>query len=210
VQFVSFNIEVDLSHNKIEDIFLRDAKRFVSYQDDAHDTIILVNDNPLHCGCGLYDFLRYIEDRMHPKVQNYFRIIPGNLTCQNPKELENVRVTGLKFKLLTCIVKKSDMCREKNDYLVRPEDNTFIFDYSHKNLTQVPSVIKRPNGPFQFELNLSGNQLTRMPDLKAIELESVKKLNLSHNNITEISLDGLSSTIQVRKYTISFVKSRIF
>jgi len=199
---VSNNIKVDLSHNKIEHIFLRDAERFVSYQDDAHDTIILVNDNPLHCGCGLYDFLRYIEGRMHPKVQNYFHIIPGNLTCQSPKELENVRVTDLKSKLLTCIVKESNMCLENCDCLVRPEDSTFIFDCSHKNLTNMPSDIKRPNGSFQFELNFSGNWLTRMPDLKAIELESVKKLILSHNNITEISLDGLSSTIQVRKYTI--------
>jgi len=128
---VSNNIKVDLSHNKIEHIFLRDAERFVSYEDNyAHDTIILVNDNPLHCGCALYDFLRYIEGRMHPKVQNYFHIIPGNLTCQSPKELENVRVTDLKSKLLTCTIQKSDMCLEKCDCLVRPEDS-IIFDCSY-------------------------------------------------------------------------------
>jgi len=211
VKFVSHNIEVDLSHNKIKDIFLNDAKPFggsSENQNDTHNTTILVNDNPLHCGCGLYDFLRYIEGRMHPKVQNYFRIIPGNLICQSPKELENVRVTDLKSKLLTCIEKS--MCPEKCNCLIKPENSTFIFDCSHKNLTNVPSDIKRPNGSFQFELNLSGNWLTRMPDLKTTEFESVKKLNLSHNNITEISLAGLSNTVQVRKYTIFYLESRIF
>lgn len=201
MQFVSSNIEVDLTHNKIEHIFLRDAEQFVSYQEDARNAIILINNNPLHCDCGLYDFLRYIEGRMHPKVQNYFHIIPGNLTCQSPNELKNVRVTDLKSKLLICVVENPEVCPEKCDCFVRPEDNAFIFNCSHKNLHSVPSDIKEPNDFFQYELNLSDNQLSSMPDLKTMELESVKKLILSDNDISEISMDGLSNTIQVRKFT---------
>lgn len=197
MQFVSSNIEVDLTHNKIEHIFLRDAEQFVSYQEDARNAIILINNNPLHCDCGLYDFLRYIEGRMHPKVQNYFHIIPGNLTCQSPNELKNVRVTDLKSKLLICVVENPEVCPEKCDCFVRPEDNAFIFNCSHKNLHSVPSDIKEPNDFFQYELNLSDNQLSSMPDLKTMELESVKKLILSDNDISEISMDGLSNTIQV-------------
>lgn len=169
---------------------------------DAQDTIILVDNNPLHCDCDLYYFLRYIEGRMHPKVQNNFHIIPGNLTCQSPKELKNVRVIDLKSKLLTCIVSNPEVCPEECDCLVRPEDVTFIFNCSRKNLSSVPIAIKKPKKFFQIELDFSGNQLTRMPDLKAMELGVVKKLRLSHNFISEISLDGLSSTIQVRKFTL--------
>lgn len=192
---------MDLTHNKIEHIFLRGAEQIVTYNEDARDAIILINDNPLHCDCGLYDFLRYIEGRMHPKVQDYFHIKPGNLTCQSPNELKNVRVTDLKSKLLICMVAEPDVCPEKCDCFVRPEDNAFIFNCSHKNLLSVPSDIKEPNDSFQYELNLSNNQLTSLPDLKTMELESMKKLILSHNEISEISLDGLSSTIQVRKFT---------
>lgn len=205
MQFVSSNIKVDLTHNKIEHIFLRDAERYMSYQEDPRDTIILIDDNPLHCDCGLYDFLRYIEGRMHPKVQNYFHIIPGNLTCQSPKELKNVHVTNLKSKLLMCMVDDAEVCSEMCNCFVRPEDRAFIFNCSHKNLLSVPSDIKKPENTsryeYKYELNLSGNQLTHMPDLTAIGLESVKKLILSHNEISEISMDGLSSTIQVRKFT---------
>lgn len=190
---------MDLTHNKIEHIILNDAEQIVKIQGIfAHDAKILVNDNPLHCDCKLYDFLRYIEGRMDPKVQDYFHIIPGNLTCQSPRELKDVLVTNLKSELLTCVTPKE--CPEKCICLERPEDNTFIFDCSHKGLTSAPSDIKKFNGSFQYELNFSGNQLTRMPDVKAMGLGSVKKLILSHNVISEISLDGLSNTIQVRKF----------
>lgn len=201
MQFVSSNIEVDLTHNKIEHIFLRDAEQFVSYQQDTRNAIILVNNNPLHCDCGLYDFLRYIEGRMHPKVQNYFHIIPGNLTCQSPDELKNVRVTDLKSKLLKCEVVEPEVCPEKCNCFVQPEDSAFIFNCSHKNLLSVPSGIKKSGDFFRYELNFSGNRLTRMPDLKAMGFESVNKLILSHNAISEISMDGLSSTMQVRNLT---------
>lgn len=208
MQFVSSKIEVDLTHNKIKHILLRDAEQFASYQEDTRDAIILVEDNPIHCGCGLYDFLRYIEKKMDSKVQNYFDIKPGNLTCRTPKELENVRVTDLKSKSLTCTV--DDMCPKPCTCSIRPEDRAFIFDCSHKNLTSIPSLIENPGVYFQFELNFSNNRLTHMPDLKAMGFESVKKLILSHNKISEISLDGLSNTIQVRKFTIFYLEGRIF
>ncbi|XP_011643169.1 protein toll [Pogonomyrmex barbatus] len=199
MQFISNNIKVDLTHNKIQHILLRDAEEIASYQAARHDAIILVEDNPLHCDCNLYDFLRYIEGRMHPKVQNYFHIIPGHLTCQTPENLKNVRVKDLRSELLTCLIMDPDVCPENCNCFLRPEDKTFIYDFSHKKLTSVnlPSNIKKLDNSLQVELNFSDNQLTQMPNLKTLGFESVKKLILSHNNISEISLDGLSNTLQV-------------
>ncbi|XP_011863303.1 PREDICTED: protein toll-like [Vollenhovia emeryi] len=199
VQFTSDKIKVDLTHNKIKHILLHNAESNV-FQGYARDVIILVQDNPILCDCDLYDFLRYKEGRMHPKVQNYFHIIPGNLTCESPDDEKDVRVTDLRSESLTCVVPDSNVCSEKCDCLIRPEDRAFILNCSNRNLISVPSDIKIPDKykiPFQFELNFSGNRLTRMPDLKAMELGPVRKLMLSHNAISEISLDGLSSTLQV-------------
>lgn len=160
------------------------------------------------CSCGLYDFLRYVEGRMHPNVQNYFHIIPGNLTCHEPAWLRNVNVTSLKSKTLTCMARDTNLnitCPEQCDCIVRPEDKAFIGDCSRKNLIHVPNL-SDPGNSMRVELNFSGNMLTRMPDLKGMGLESVRKLDLSHNNISEISLNGLSNTIQVREiYIISFI-----
>lgn len=201
---------MDLTHNKIKHIYLHDAEQFVRYQQHARDVIILMDYNPIHCDCDLYDFLRYMEGRMHPKVQNYFHIIANHLTCQSPKEMENVSIANLKSELLTCMATDPDVCPEKCNCFVRPEDRAFIFNCAHKNLTSIPSVIKKPDDFFQIELNFSGNRLNRMPNLKAMGYGSMKKLLLSHNIISEISLDGLSNTLQVHKFTIFYLQGRTF
>jgi protein toll len=202
LQFLSNNIKVDLTHNKIRHISLHDAEDIASLQKFSRDVIILVDNNPLNCDCDLYDFLRYIEGRMHPKVQEYFHIIPQNLTCQSPESLKNVRVTDLRSKSLTCTMNQGPniTCPEECDCSFKPVDQTFIFDCSHRKLTQVSNNIKQPGYPWDLKLNFSGNRLTRMPDLKKLELHFVKELILSHNNISEIFLDELSSTLKVRVY----------
>ncbi|GAB1860996.1 Protein toll [Camponotus japonicus] len=207
LQFLSTDIKVDLTYNKIQHIFLHNAEQIAQPQQGLHDAIILVGNNPLSCDCELYDFLRYIEGRMHSNVQNYFHIIPENLTCQSPEDLKNVPVTNLKSKSLMCTVNDTNLntsCPEICDCFVKPEGNVFIFDCSHKNLTSVPSDIKSPGEVFgsssvwQLELNFTNNRFTRMPDLKNLkQIESVKKLFLSHNNISDIFLDDLPKNIQV-------------
>ncbi|KAL0115503.1 hypothetical protein PUN28_010786 [Cardiocondyla obscurior] len=196
LHFVSNEIEVDLTHNKIRHIIFDGAE--ILSQSDDHRAEILVNDNPLHCDCTIYNFLRYIEGRMHPKVQRYFYIVTENLTCQSPSDLKNISVSDLKSKTLTCSYPK--VCSEKCNCRIRPEDKTFIYDCSNRNLTSVPSDIRIPPGPLKsesFEVDFSGNQLTQMPDLEAIGFKPLKKLILSHNLISEISLNGLSNTIKV-------------
>jgi len=200
LQFLSNNIKVDLTHNKIRHIFLRDAEDIASPQKFPRDVIVLVDNNPLNCDCNLYDFLRYIEGRMHPKVQEYFHIIPQNLTCQSPKSLRNIRVTDLRSKSLTCTMNQGPniTCPQECDCSYKPEDQTCIFDCSHRKLTQVPNDIKQPSHSCNLKLNFSDNRLTRMPDLRKLGLRYVKELILSHNNISEIFLDELSSTLTVR------------
>lgn len=199
---MSNNIIVDLTHNKIQHIFLNNIEEFASAQRTARDVIILVERNPLICDCNIYDLLRYIEGRMHPYVRNYFRIILRNSTCWSPEELKNMIVTDLKSKSLTCVAKDTNLnvtCPEKCVCTFRPDDRSFIVDCSYRNLTSLPSNITEPDGAMQVELYFSGNMLRQMPNLKQLELQSVRKLDLSHNNISEIFLDGLSITIQVRK-----------
>lgn len=203
VQFLSSEIEVDLTHNKIQHIFILNVEPFGNYQEDPRSNTklkrkILVDYNPLHCDCWLYNFLRYLEVKMSSQYQKSFHIIPGNLTCESPPEMKNMRVKDFRSKTLTCRVTNPDVCSEKCVCLLRPDDKAFIFNCSQKNLSGVPSDVKKPNDFFQFELNFSGNRLTRMPDLKAMGFVSgLKKLNLSHNYIDEMSLDGLSNTIEV-------------
>lgn len=204
---------MDLTYNKIQHIFLDSAEQLAEFQDRAvRDAIIYVGNNPLSCDCKLYDFLRYIEGRMHPNVQNYFHIIPENLTCQSPEELKNVPVTHLKSELLMCIVNDTNPdspCSKKCTCFEKPNDNAFIFDCSRKNLTNIPNDIKNPGNYKQLVLNFTHNQLTGISDLKNLKLESVKKLLLSQNNISEIFLDDIPRAIQVNLYAIFYSKNHL-
>lgn len=196
---------MDLSHNKIQHIFLHNAEDLAKSQRTPRNVTILVENNPLICDCDVYDLLRYIEGKMHFYVKNYIRIITGSLNCRSPAWLENKAITDLKSESLTCTTKdlNSDIpCPEECECTFRPYDKSFIVDCSYRNLTRVPSNIIKPDGAAQLELYFSGNMLKQMPNLKELRLQSVTKLDLSHNNIHEIFLDGLSTTIQVRKFLL--------
>ncbi|XP_067206517.1 protein toll-like isoform X1 [Linepithema humile] len=208
LQFSSNNILINLTHNKIQRILLHDAEDIIRENSKTFRNVkILVENNPLNCDCNVYDFLRYYEGEMR-KVQSYFQIGLDNLICHSPKEVEKV---WLYSKNLTCRIQNTDsitICPKKCDCFLKPHDEAFIFDCSHKNLTYVPNNIKEPNINFirnltksvdtisKFYLNFSHNQLTQMPDLENLKLRSVNKLFLSHNDISTISKNGLSKTTE--------------
>lgn len=143
---------------------------------------------------------------MHPYVQNFFHIIPGDLSCRGPKWLEDVKVTNLHSKTLQCMIKDSNLnisCPKECNCIVRPEDKAFKIDCSNKNFSNVPSDITDPGKPFRLELDFSENTLKKMPNLAELNLRSAKLLNLSQNNISEVFLDGLPDAVEVRKFDLT-------
>ncbi|XP_076173538.1 toll like receptor isoform X1 [Ptiloglossa arizonensis] len=196
LQFISNNIKVDLTHNNIQHIYLNTAEKVASFQTLPRDVIILVEGNPIACDCDMYDFLRYLEGRMHPNVQNYFHIIPGNLTCQSPGWVQNIIVADIKSKSLKCEV--LDPCPKQCTCWGKPHDRIFSIDCSYKNLSSIPNnIMSLPY--YQLELNLTGNKLKRILSLADSGLINVPvtKLLLSDTNISNISLNELPSSIEV-------------
>ncbi|KOC59528.1 Protein toll [Habropoda laboriosa] len=195
LQFLSNNIKVDLTHNQISHIYLNRAEEVAKYQHTARDVIILVENNPIVCDCDIYDFLRYLEGRMHHNVQNYFHIIIGNLMCRSPETLAEIAVANLKSKTLRC--QEFDVCPKNCDCWIKRNDKAFLVDCSNRNLTSVPENI-RTLPQHRLELNFAGNKLTRMSPLADIGLNNVpiSKLLLSNNNIYDISVDELPLNIE--------------
>lgn len=189
---------MDLTHNNIQHIYLNTAEKVASFQTLPRDVIILVEGNPIACDCDMYDFLRYLEGRMHPNVQNYFHIIPGNLTCQSPGWVQNIIVADIKSKSLKCEV--LDPCPKQCTCWGKPHDRIFSIDCSYKNLSSIPNnIMSLPY--YQLELNLTGNKLKRILSLADSGLINVPvtKLLLSDTNISNISLNELPSSIEVSK-----------
>ncbi|KAK2588805.1 hypothetical protein KPH14_001680 [Odynerus spinipes] len=208
LQFFSNNIRVDLSYNKISQVQLNSAELITQNQTKPRNVIILIEYNPLTCDCNLYDLLLYLDGRMHPYVQNYVHIIPGNLTCNSPSWLSGLEITQLKSKTLKCIEEEhlyiKSKCPESCTCWIRPEDTTRIIDCSYKNLTEI-SVSKTdvnnisPVKNYHIELNLTGNALKEMPSTELLGSQYVTVLDLSHNNITHIPLEKLPENVQILK-----------
>ncbi|XP_003704992.1 toll like receptor [Megachile rotundata] len=196
LQFLSNNIEVDLRHNKIKHVSLRGAEAVAKYQEVPRNVIIYVDDNPVMCDCDLYDFLRYLNGDMHPFVQNYFHIIPGNLTCHGPAVQTCMVVDKLQSKSFVCPTLKP--CPSGCSCWIRRNDNALLVDCSYKNLTQIPQHIQTIFD-YRLELNFVGNNLTKMPSLAEIGLNNVSTptLLLANNSLKEISLDELPSNIEI-------------
>nr|XP_033325300.1 protein toll [Megalopta genalis]XP_033325301.1 protein toll [Megalopta genalis] len=196
LQFTSNEINVDLRYNNITHIYLHSLEKIASTQRIARPVVIQVEDNPIACDCDLYDLLRYLEGKMHPYVQNYFHIIPGNLICQSPKWSMNISVSHLKSETLKCEV--TNPCPTSCSCWAKPYLGAFLIDCSYRNLTSIPRNIQfLPR--HKLELNFEGNKLTQLLPLTGLGLSNatISKLLLSNTSISSVPLDILSSDLEV-------------
>lgn len=207
MQFISERINVDLTHNKIKHINLDKAEMMAQLQNSSpgapnRDVIVRVDNNPLSCDCNLYDFLRYLEGRMHPGVQSMFHIIPGGLKCQGPEWFGDLPVTQLSSKKLKCLLDSSNVsikCPDRCTCWIRPDDKGLLIDCSYKNLTHIPRRIERfPN--HHVELDLTGNFIREIQPVPNSGYDYVTSLNLSHNNISSLSPRVFTSKLKVSMY----------
>ncbi|XP_076396670.1 uncharacterized protein LOC105663905 isoform X4 [Megachile rotundata] len=133
LQFVSDNITVYLQHNKIQHIYMTRAEEIAKYQNKARAVNIFVGSNPIICDCNLYDFVRYLEGKMHPYVRNYFIINPGHDSiCYGPEQMYNVSEYTFNSKSSKYLNSKSHVkqciCRENE------MDGIFVVDCASKDL----------------------------------------------------------------------------
>ncbi|XP_076396714.1 uncharacterized protein LOC143265922 [Megachile rotundata] len=155
LQFVSDDIVVFLLHNKIQHIYMAQAEEIAKYQNKTRAVNIFVGSNPIICDCNLYDFVRYLEGKMHPYVQNYFTIWTMYLICHGPVEMYNVPVYTLKSKSSKYLNSKSHVkqciCREKERHTIFVVDcaSKYLVDaeipwesaLSHKNIL-IPELVR--------------------------------------------------------------------
>ncbi|XP_011308295.1 protein toll [Fopius arisanus] len=200
VFFLSENLYVDLSFNRIELISLTYAEAFATPREYPKKVIVSVENNPINCDCDIYDLLRYREGDMDPKVQNNVHLKMEKLKCQKPSGLLNLSVENLKSKSLKCLVENPEIynatCPGKCECWLQPSKRAYLIDCSYQGLTVAPQSLKAPGG-LTIELNLNGNFLKKMPSMRQPGYEAVTALSLSKNEIMELSQSSLSKNLRV-------------
>ncbi|XP_043273538.1 protein toll-like [Venturia canescens] len=202
LQFFSPFVQVDLSYNKIRHINLDKVEIWATDRDDQRNVKVSVENNPIECDCELYSLLRYLEGELHPNVQNAFHLVIGQLKCTGPQDFADIAIIDLKSSTLTCDIKvtrnESD-CPSLCTCYSRPFDKAYIINCSNVGLTEPPQSVCTESPHSSIHLNLSGNSLNVMPDSEGCGYDEVTVLDLTHNNISKISVENLPRNLTVLK-----------
>ena len=204
MQFLSQGVKVSLDYNNVTYLDLTSVEDWAPVGGRPRDISISIENNPIQCDCRLYDFLRFLEGRLHPNGNETLQLLIGESKCHGPSDLREIAIADLRSKTLTCNVNELESeveCPDKCNCYMRPENNAFIVDCGYKDLMEPPRKLECPPNLRldHIELNLTGNYLTKMPDLDKNGYKNVTILTLDHNNITAVTVDGLSNTLEVRK-----------
>ncbi|XP_043494616.1 protein toll-like [Polistes fuscatus] len=199
----SKKIQVDLRYNKIRNILLKNIENLAIGQTEKRDVEILVQYNPLLCDCNLYDLLRYLNDDMSITVYNYIDIMVDNLTCKHSNGIDGPIIKQLNYTTYKCLehdyFEIVEYCQFGCTCSIRPYDRTRVLDCSNRNMSVF--LIDQLNlnfvGNYPLILNLTGNFLTEIPSIEALEPLNVTGLLLSNNNISQITVDKLLKSLTV-------------
>ncbi|XP_014203428.1 protein toll [Copidosoma floridanum] len=203
LQFTSNSVNVDLRHNNISRVVLAGLELLSSNQTEPRNVIVDIADNPIRCNCEVYDLVRYLNGDMHPYVQNYVHLKPGDLVCHSPEYMRGAQVFELRAKTLKCMVENTqarpgDPCSPTNDACtcwLRPEDQALLLDCVARNLTRAPEWIDTRDVA-KVELDLRMNNLEEPPSMYKKGYDKVTSLNLAHNRISFIDEELLSPNLK--------------
>ena len=193
---------IDLTYNNITVVDLSGEfeTRFISEVRSKID--VLITNNPIQCDCFLYDFIRYLNNKMSPKVKEHLTIEAGTIECAGPEELKNTLLSSIKSEDYKCIPFENEefegICPNVCSKWKKPYSKSLIFNCSYKNLIEAPETLcNLKNNEYTNELNLVGNFLKNTPNLNRKGYDKVKTLLLSQNNIKTILKDTISPALRV-------------
>ena len=192
MHFSSQNLKVNLDNNNVTYIDLKTLEDW-AIKSRVRPVTISIENNPMRCDLRLYDFLRYLEGRLHSNVNNTLQLLIGKSKCHSPSDSRKIAITDSRSKTLKYNVNKRDFgveCPEKNNCYMHPENNTFIVECGYKGVIKAPRKIDCPlnHQIDHIELNMTGNYLTKMPVLDQNGYNNVTVLTLNHNKIWSVTL----------------------
>lgn len=170
---------------------------------------LLLNDNPIECNHALYDLLRYLDGTMTAKVREKLFIQTGTMRCFASKEYDGIPLSHINSKDYKSIplseqIVNYELCPSECDLRKWHANKTFIIDCSYRNITNVPKTLCYSGEEgYNTELDLTGNFIKDLSQVPPIGFEKLRKISLSHNQISNITLEMFSSP----KLRVSFGNS---
>lgn len=200
-QFLSTNLNVNLTHNEIIEVDLKELETMARLQPQDQlnfktNLKFFMDFNPINCNCLILHFNKFLRNELAPETRKLFEIIPGNLKCVGPDNLSGLNVIDVKPKELLCPFDSPQSserrCPTNCSCMVRTDDRTLLVDCSNANLIEVPDLPYSMLHQFvSTELNISFNQIKELPIISSRSYTNVKKLFAQNNTIKQISIENI-------------------
>ncbi|XP_055522510.1 protein toll-like [Wyeomyia smithii] len=208
LQFLSQDIRVNLSHNRISEIYLKDMEPIITApgQSDKSKIRVDVNDNPLNCDCIILSFVQYLLKKLDKAVYNKVTLEADRLYCAEPKEHRGSLVDQLQTKDLLCPLDKvgtrTEHCPAKCSCFVRSLDWGVIVNCTGQGLLEVPPL---PQSTWEveyfLELHIEDNNITQLPTENLTGYAKVAELYAHNNAISQLEPENLPSGLRILDIT---------
>ena len=209
LRFRSSNINLNLSHNIIQEIELSTIE-IVSMADSeiqaaSQDCKVYLSNNPLRCDCILMHFVQFLRKEIGKTAKN-LQIIPGQLQCAGPTSMAGRYVADIHPKELLCNLDSPNSsikkCPQNCTCSVRTWDSALIMNCSNAQLTAVPDLPNPRSMGLKFiELYVENNRLHTLPIVnmanKTHGYNYVAQIYAANNNITDLLLENLPENLTV-------------
>nr|AOG75607.1 Toll3 [Procambarus clarkii] len=195
LSFMSNDVIVDLSYNKIKGISLQEME----YIHSQKTVNVYFQGNPLICNCDIYQLARLLQGRAE-ETENMFQlnvIDQDKVKCSYP-EKQNIEfpVKAVNTESLVCRLKS---CPAMCTCFTRPHDTMFIINCSYQGLKAIPKLKDNylPEGNLSITLNLRNNSITDLSGLQDPEYSSLVNLTIPNNKLSFINDSVLPQHLQV-------------
>ncbi|XP_065074910.1 protein toll-like [Ochlerotatus camptorhynchus] len=209
LQFVSQDVRVNLTHNRISEIDLKDMEPIITsqrLQQDDSKIYVYVNDNPLNCNCVIFSFVQYLLNELDKVVYRRIQFVADELRCSEPQDLLDVNVSKLQTKDLLCQLDQPGTeikrCPANCSCNVRPLDRGVIVNCTRQGLTEIPPLPQPTMFGYNFiELHVEDNNITELPTANLTGYGKVAELYARNNAIAELLPENLPSSLRILDLT---------
>lgn len=140
----------------------------------------------LNCDCVIEPLLELAIGFVESLWNDYM-----NITCHTPENVRDIPLKDVSLDDLICYLERDEGCPPSCTCIDQPSKQTVFVDCSNRGLTSMPEEMPQPDHSPNIHLSLDGNFITELTNESY--LDSVSMLNMSNNQLVEISDAAIES-----------------
>ncbi|XP_065079963.1 protein toll-like [Ochlerotatus camptorhynchus] len=209
LHFISRDIRIDLSHNQISRIDMKEYRIPALKRPGKSGKIqVNINANPLDCNCHILSFVQYLQsDKVSTRR---IQFSSDDLHCIQPVHLLGTQANHLSTRELVCQLNQP-ICPANCSCFQRPIDYGVIVNCSGLELMQVPSLPQPDTFGYGFiELHVQDNLLSDLPTENLEGFTAVAELYARNNFIKSLQPENLPGNLRVLDLSMNKLMSLDF